>query len=242
MYICAVSSRTLPRLLITSMLYVGGTHGACSGYLRTPRSEPHSALYRACRPSWSAMGAVWRRTATCAGPSSRRHASKGGKTGETDTGAPRWGWAQLRKRVFALDMARCPCCPQGSRRIIAAITQGEVIRKILWYPLRSGPAPDYSGACPPRSLCLVLRLTARDGEWDPSPTAPNGEGPSPPSSHPPPGGHPSHGPGVGRVGRPASCPSPQRVPLLPVYRTPRHGSVRHAYKLLPSFSLHDRLV
>src|SRR5712691_1679170 len=30
---------------------------------------------------------------------------------------------------------------------------------------RGRPAPDFSGACPPRSLCLVLRLTVRDGEW-----------------------------------------------------------------------------
>src|SRR5215470_9687654 len=52
---------------------------------------------------------------------------------ETDTGSPRWGWARLLKRVFALDMARCSCCPQGSLRIIAAITQGEVIRKSLRY-------------------------------------------------------------------------------------------------------------
>jgi hypothetical protein len=28
-------------------------------------------------------------------------------------------------------MARCPLCPAGALRIIAAITQGEVIRKIL---------------------------------------------------------------------------------------------------------------
>jgi hypothetical protein len=50
---------------------------------------------------------------------------------ETDTGSPRWSWARLLKRVFALDMARCPFCQRGSLRIIAAITQGEVIRKIL---------------------------------------------------------------------------------------------------------------
>jgi hypothetical protein len=49
----------------------------------------------------------------------------------TDTGSPRWSWARLLKRVFALDMARCPFCQQGSLRIIAAITQGEVIRQIL---------------------------------------------------------------------------------------------------------------
>src|SRR5436190_135020 len=33
---------------------------------------------------------------------------------ETDTGSPRWGWARRLKRVFALAMARCPCCQQGS--------------------------------------------------------------------------------------------------------------------------------
>jgi len=49
----------------------------------------------------------------------------------TDTGSPHWSWAQLLKRVFALDMARCPCCQQGALRIMAASTQGEVIRKIL---------------------------------------------------------------------------------------------------------------
>jgi hypothetical protein len=51
--------------------------------------------------------------------------------GETATRAPRWSWAQLRKRVFALAMARCPWCQRGSLRIIAAITQDEVIRTIL---------------------------------------------------------------------------------------------------------------
>ena len=49
----------------------------------------------------------------------------------TDTGSPRWSWARLLKRVFALDMARCPWCQRGALRIIAAITHGEVIRKIL---------------------------------------------------------------------------------------------------------------
>jgi hypothetical protein len=50
---------------------------------------------------------------------------------ETDTGTSHWSWARLLKRVFALDMARCPFCQQGSLRIIAAITHGEVIQKIL---------------------------------------------------------------------------------------------------------------
>jgi hypothetical protein len=37
----------------------------------------------------------------------------------------------LLKRVFAIDMARCPVCPQGRLRIIAAITEGNVIQNIL---------------------------------------------------------------------------------------------------------------
>jgi len=49
---------------------------------------------------------------------------------EHRTAAPRWCWARLLKHVFALAMARCPFCQQGTLRIIAAITHGEVIRKI----------------------------------------------------------------------------------------------------------------
>jgi Putative transposase/Transposase zinc-binding domain len=49
----------------------------------------------------------------------------------TDTRSPRWSWARLLKRVFALDMAHCPWCQRGALRIIAAMTQGEVIRQIL---------------------------------------------------------------------------------------------------------------
>jgi hypothetical protein len=39
-------------------------------------------------------------------------------------------WAELLKRVFAVDVLRCPDCG-GRRRIIASITQGSVIRAIL---------------------------------------------------------------------------------------------------------------
>ena len=47
----------------------------------------------------------------------------------TDTGLPRWSWERLLKRVFALEMARCPCCQRGALWIIAAITPSEVRRK-----------------------------------------------------------------------------------------------------------------
>jgi putative transposase/transposase-like zinc-binding protein len=50
---------------------------------------------------------------------------------ETDTGSSRWSWARLLKRIFALDMVRCPRGQRGTLRIIAAIMQGEVIRMIL---------------------------------------------------------------------------------------------------------------
>src|SRR5438445_2165834 len=50
---------------------------------------------------------------------------------DATTESPRWSWARLLKRVFALDMATCPLCRQGSLRMIAAITQAEVLRKML---------------------------------------------------------------------------------------------------------------
>jgi hypothetical protein len=45
--------------------------------------------------------------------------------------APRWSWARLLQRVFGLEMACCPFCHQGTLRLIAVITQGAVIHKIL---------------------------------------------------------------------------------------------------------------
>jgi Putative transposase len=61
---------------------------------------------------------------------------------EASTASPCWSWARLLKRVFALDMARCPFCQQGSLRILAALTHGEVIRKILRHlKLAADPPP-----------------------------------------------------------------------------------------------------
>jgi hypothetical protein len=50
---------------------------------------------------------------------------------EACSASPYWSWARLLKRVFAFDMACCPACGRGTLRIIAAITQADVIRKIL---------------------------------------------------------------------------------------------------------------
>ncbi len=45
--------------------------------------------------------------------------------------SPNWTWARLLKRVFSMDMERCPVCQQGTLRSIAALTEVSVIRKIL---------------------------------------------------------------------------------------------------------------
>jgi hypothetical protein len=61
---------------------------------------------------------------------------------EAGSVSPRWGWARLLKRVFAFDLERCPACGRGTLRIIAAITQAEVIRKILRHcKLAADPSP-----------------------------------------------------------------------------------------------------
>jgi hypothetical protein len=61
---------------------------------------------------------------------------------ETDTGSLRWSWARLLQRVFDVDMATCPFCQRGALRLIAVITQGEVISKILRHlKLSADPPP-----------------------------------------------------------------------------------------------------
>jgi hypothetical protein len=56
--------------------------------------------------------------------------------------ASRWAWARLLKRVFSLDLERCPRCPSGRLRIIAAITCRPVIRRILCHlKLAADPPP-----------------------------------------------------------------------------------------------------
>jgi hypothetical protein len=65
---------------------------------------------------------------------------------EASSATPHWSWARLLKRVFALDMATCPLCRQGALRIIAAITQVEVIRKMLRHLKRAADPPPIAPA------------------------------------------------------------------------------------------------
>jgi putative transposase/transposase-like zinc-binding protein len=61
---------------------------------------------------------------------------------ETPTGTPYWHWARLLGRVLHLVMVTCPFCQCGTLRLIAVITQGAVIRKILRHlKLAEDPLP-----------------------------------------------------------------------------------------------------
>jgi hypothetical protein len=61
-------------------------------------------------------------------PTPRQQGVEETKDGST---SPNWTWARLLKRVFSIDMERCPVCQQGRLRIIAAITERSIIQKIL---------------------------------------------------------------------------------------------------------------
>lgn len=93
-----------------------------------PPPRAHLVTYHGVLAPASALRAaiVPERREHGGGPASRR-ATRGGAS------APRCGrhaWAELMQRVFALDVLRCPSCG-GRRRILAAITEGRVIRAIL---------------------------------------------------------------------------------------------------------------
>jgi putative transposase/transposase-like zinc-binding protein len=60
--------------------------------------------------------------------------------------SPHWSWARLLHRVFALDTVHCPWCQRGTLRLIAVITQGEVIRKILRHLKRAADPPPIAPA------------------------------------------------------------------------------------------------
>ena len=72
---------------------------------------------------------------------------------ETPRGTPYWTWARLLKRVFALEMGTCPFCQRGVLRLIAVITQGEVIRKILRHLKLSADPPPLAPARSRQAPC-----------------------------------------------------------------------------------------
>jgi hypothetical protein len=76
-----------------------------------------------------------------------------GRDEETDTTLPRWSWARRLQRVFDVDMAHCPLCPRGVLRLIAIITQGEVIRTILRHLKLAVDPPPIAPARTRQAIC-----------------------------------------------------------------------------------------
>ena len=64
----------------------------------------------------------------------------------------RYSWSELLKRVFGIDVLRCPC--GGRRELIALITEPEVIRRILSHLGLSAEAPELAPARDPPQLEL----------------------------------------------------------------------------------------
>ncbi len=62
--------------------------------------------------------------------------------------AHRLTWAQLLERVFAIDALTCPYCG-GPRRLIALLTDGLVVRKILQHLNLPTDPPPLAPARPP---------------------------------------------------------------------------------------------
>jgi len=69
------------------------------------------------------------------------------------TGTPYWTWARLLGRVFGLEMATCPLCQRGALRLIAVITQGAVISKILRHLKRAADPPPIAPARSRQAPC-----------------------------------------------------------------------------------------
>ena len=81
-----------------------------------PPSQVHPVWYAGCLAAHSQLRGV-------IPPTTRQP----GIEAAARPASSRWGWAGLLKRVFAIDMERCPRCPQGASRIIAAITWRRIL-------------------------------------------------------------------------------------------------------------------
>lgn len=90
-----------------------------------------------------APGASWRDDVVPVGEGSRLGESSFPEQGLGASTRPphRYLWAELMRRVFGLDVLRCPEC-RSQRRLISLITQRDVIIRILAHlELETDPAP-----------------------------------------------------------------------------------------------------
>jgi len=118
---------------------LAGAFARNGGVVANPDSNTraHLVTYHGVLAPASALRAaiVPRPAATAAAHRSAGAGHHPGGVGQREGSPPsracgRHPWAELLKRVFAVDALRCPGCG-GRRTILAAITQGEVIRAIL---------------------------------------------------------------------------------------------------------------
>jgi hypothetical protein len=119
-----------------------------------PRPRTHLLTYHGVL----APAAEWRDWIVPAEPrSSRREPSQtlAERALRPDHARKRAAWAELLKRVFEIDVLTCPWCG-GKRKLIALITDGKVVRRILEHlglpaaapvlaPARSPPELEFAG-------------------------------------------------------------------------------------------------
>jgi len=120
-----------------------------------PPPHAHQVLYHGVLASAAAMR---RHVIPCA-PVAPATSAAAGEQDARESAAPDAGssrsrndtWADLMKRVFAMDVLRCSC--GGARRMIAVITRPDVVRAIL-HCLDLAPLPAARG--PPTDATIVL--------------------------------------------------------------------------------------
>lgn len=81
-------------------------------------------------------------------------------------------------RVFSIDLERCPRCPLGALRIVAAITFRPIMHRLLRPLQLAAPTPaDHTGARGAKTfrLGLCLKRLLGQGGWGPGP-APGASG------------------------------------------------------------------
>jgi hypothetical protein len=77
-----------------------------------------------------APNAAWRKLIVPKAPEAERKSCGAGASEAEPAKPARIPWAELLRRVFAVDVLRCVCCG-GRIKIIATVTDPEAVRKIL---------------------------------------------------------------------------------------------------------------
>jgi hypothetical protein len=108
-----------------------------------PLPRMHRVRYGGCRAPPSQL----RRLLT---PTPRQRGVEAPEAGST---SPRWGWARLLKRVVACDLEPCPACGRGTLRLIATLTQADVLRTMRRPLTRAAEPPPLAEARVGQATC-----------------------------------------------------------------------------------------